>query len=147
METLSHVMIGRIISVMDPEMVQELVKDYAPLSRDKSMVTEIYEAVNALFPEMKEQERTEMFIAVVYRVFVPVSFLPAREIPGEDRRAQQKLPTGIRGIIAKCLDFKHQEEVNRLKHYVEPFIKNARYRAKMKLVTDAVGLTVPNTES
>ena len=134
-------MIGRIISVTDPEMVQELIKDYAPLSMDRTIVPKIYKAVNSLFPEMEEHERMELFIAVVYRVFVPVSFLPAMEIPGEDRRAQQKLPTGIRGMIAECVGFKHQEEVNRLKHYAEPFIKNARYRAKMKLVTDAVGLT------
>jgi hypothetical protein len=142
METLSHTMIGRIIQVMNPDLVNEIVEQYTPLSKDPAMVALAYKTVKIHFPDMDDLDQKLMFIGIVYIIFIPGSFLPPRVCQGQRTvQAQAKLPKGIRNEIARCVGMKYPEEVNRLKHYIEPWTKNPRYRAKMKLVTDAMGLT------
>lgn len=148
MESLSHQMIGRIISVLDPKMVQQVISEYAPLSRDINIVPKVYETVQRLFPEMDEYNRMLMFINMVYRIFIPQSFLPPKHKTNRGHHsAQGKLPTGVRSVIRGCLSLSHDELVNHHKHQAEPFTKNPRYRAKMHLVLEELGLTVQNTIS
>lgn len=146
MDSLSHRSIGRILSVINPELVASLVEQYTPLSKDLSIIPMIYHRVEKHFPEMEAFDRKLLFIACVYRIVIPASFLPALDRPDERcSQAVNKLPPGFRNEVARCAGITHSPDVNRLKGYIDPFMKNPRYRTKVKVITDAVGLT--NTQT
>ncbi|WP_285011272.1 hypothetical protein [Pedobacter faecalis] len=64
-----------------------------------------------------------MLIGAVYQLYQPLSFLSAFEIQGHDRKAVGKLPPGVRDQVALCLNLHHPEEVNRLKSFIEPWMR------------------------
>jgi len=139
---LTHGKIGRIIQALHPEMVREILNDYTPLTADQALIPDLYHAMNGIFPDLQDFDKKVLFIAIVYRCFAPQSFLPPfKEENGKDRIAVGKLPAGVRDKISQCLGFRNSEMSNHYKTFGEAHIKNPRYRAKIKQVTDYLGLT------
>jgi hypothetical protein len=141
---ISQYKLGRIIQALHPEMVKEILNDFTPLTDDLAIIPEMYHAMNGIFPDLEDFDRKVLFIALVYRSFAPQTFLPPilRE-DGKDRLPIGKLPAGVRDKIAQQLGFVNSEMANHYKAYAEAHVKNSRYRAKMKQVTDYLGLTQP----
>jgi len=143
MERLSHKMIGRIIEALDPVMVEGIINEYSPLSENIQIVPKIHERVISLFPDLEEYDRVILFVALVYRIYIPASFL-SKSTHSTRAHSRQKLPAGIRDLAASCIGYRNSEMVNYFKDHADPFVKNPRFRAKMRIVTDALGLTAPS---
>lgn len=111
--------IGRVLFQTDFMKADAILTQYRPMLRKPSYVEQIYNAVQSVFPDESHENRRLIFIATVYQVYQPLSFLEDKT----DRKAQGKLPAGVRDEMARCLEFVNPEMINHHKAYVEPQMK------------------------
>lgn len=96
-----------------------ILTEYRPVLRRTHYVQDIFNVVEDEFSNESSENRRLIFIATVYQLYQPLSFLEDKS----DRRAKGKLPSGVRDEMARCLGFINSEMINHHKAYVEPYMK------------------------
>ena len=143
----AEVYAARILRYTDPGRYEEFVRKASPMLNAKhtSKVRMIYDNTVAIYGSTHgTQEVNDIFIGATYSVFCPVSFIPAHKTDGKDATAVGKLPVGVRDIMAQLMGLKHPEEINRLKGYIEswlrPFYTGSKppFKSKVDAVVDTM---------
>jgi hypothetical protein len=106
--------IGRAFLQMDGQKAADILRKFQPMLCKSKYVEQIFAAVQEQFQDETYENRRLIFIATVYQVYQPLSFL--------DQTAG-KLPAGIRDEMSRCLGFNNPEMVNHFKTFCEPQMK------------------------
>lgn len=104
---------------MDYNKADAILKQFRPLLNKPTFVSKIFEAVQTDFADETPENRRLIFIATTYQAYQPLSFLEDKQ----DKKAQGKLPTGVRDEMARCLSFTNSEMINHFKTFCEPHMK------------------------
>lgn len=111
--------LGRVFMQMDYGKAIDTLKQFRPMLNKPSYVTHIFQAVQTEFENETPENRRLIFIACVYQIYQPLSFLEGKE----DKKAQGKLPTGVRDEMSKCLEFNNPEMTSHFKRFTEAWMK------------------------
>lgn len=111
--------IGRVLSQSNPEMARSIISQFRNTLKNPKYVEEIFKAVQSEFADESDENKRLIFIATVYQLYQPLSYLRRKE----DDKASGKLPIGVRDEMQKCLAFVNPEMINHHKYYVEPQMK------------------------
>lgn len=111
--------IGRVIMQTDYQKSESILQYFKPMLRHTKYVEQIFHSVQSEFSQETSENRRLIFIAVVYQVYQPLSFLENKT----DKRAAGKLPAGVRDEIARCLNFTNSEMANHFKTFTEAQMK------------------------
>lgn len=116
--------VGRVLMHSDYSTAQNILKQFTPMLKKTKFVEQIYAAVQSEFSEESYENRRLIFIATVYQVYQPLSFLPtSKRDDHKTKQAVGKLPAGVRDEMARCLSFNNPEMVNHFKTFAEPQMK------------------------
>lgn len=106
--------IGRVLLQTDHSTADAILSQFRPMLRKTKFVEKIYNEVQNVFINETFENRRLIFIATIYQVYQPLSFLD---------EAAGKLPAGVRDEMARCLGFNNPEMCNHYKQFVEPPMK------------------------
>lgn len=113
------VLIGRVFSQSNPELARTIVSQFRNTLKDPRYVQDIFDQVQEGFSDEDEHNRKLIFIATVYQLYQPLSYLRRKE----DDKASGKLPIGVRDEMQRVLAVNNPETINALKQYTEPTMK------------------------
>jgi hypothetical protein len=111
--------LGRVLMQTEPEKARSIVSQFRNTLKNPKYVCVIHEQVQSVFADEDQEARKLIFIAVVYQLYQPLSYLRRKE----DDKASGKLPTGVRDEMQRCLGVNNPETINALKVYVESPMK------------------------
>lgn len=123
---------AKALSVLHPEIAEELSNRIMPLSTDLSLIQDILIYVDLVHETMDLADKIILFIIVAHKIYDPASLI-GKNI--------SKLPIGIRDEIAKCAGFNSPEMVSHYKKFGIPLLKNPRYRTKVNVI---IGHVLPD---
>ena len=106
--------IGRAFLQMDHKKAADILNQFRPMLGHTKYVEQIFLVVQSQFQNESFENRRLIFIATVYQVYQPLSFLD---------HAAGKLPAGVRDEMSRCLGFNNPEMVNHFKTFCEPQMK------------------------
>ena len=116
--------VGRVVMHSDYSTAQNILRQFTPMLKKAKFVEQIYAAVQSEFSEESYENRRLIFIATVYQVYQPLSFLPtSKRDDQKTKQAAGKLPAGVRDEIARCLGFNNPEMSSHYKQFCEPQMK------------------------
>lgn len=128
------VLVGRVFAQTNPDEAREIVSQFRRMHKDPKHVLWVYNKTNELFAEEPDSSRRDLFVAAVYQIFQPLSYLRRKE----DGKASGKLPVGVREEVQQLLGVNNPETVNSLKSYLEswmlPFAKGVERPFKNKVM-------------
>lgn len=130
----SQEIIGRVFSQSNPEEARTIVSQFRRMHTDPKHVLWVYNKTNELFADESDASRRDLFVAAVYQIYQPLSYLRRKE----DGKASGKLPVGVREEIQAILGVNNPETVNSLKSYLEswmlPFANGVERPFKTKVM-------------
>ena len=111
--------LGRVTMQSDPDRAKAILSQFKNTLRDPKYVCPIHTRVQEVFHDEDAETKKLIFIAVVYQLYQPLSYLRRKE----DDKASGKLPVGVRDEMQRCLGVNNPETINALKTYTEPYLK------------------------
>lgn len=111
--------LGRVFMQMDYGTAMETLKQFRPMLKKSDHVQAIHQAVQEQFCQETPEDRRLIFIASCYQVYQPLSFFEGKE----DKKAQGKLPAGVREEMSRCLEFNNPEMTSHFKRFTEAWMK------------------------
>lgn len=111
--------LGRVFMQMDYSKAIDTLKQFRPMLNKPNHVQDIFQEVQAQFQEETPENRRLIFIACIYQIYQPLSFLEGKE----DKKAQGKLPAGVRDEMSRCLEFNNPEMTSHFKKFTESWMK------------------------
>ncbi|SMC52660.1 hypothetical protein [Pedobacter nyackensis] len=118
-KTETERILGRVFMQMDYGKAIDTLKQFRPMLKAASHVSNIYSEVQEQFLDESPENRRLIFIACVYQIYQPLSFLEGKE----DKKAQGKLPAGVRDEMSRCLEFNNPEMTSHFKKFTESWMK------------------------
>jgi len=128
-ENAKTILIGRAVSVLYPDIVDQILPKITPLSDDLLLMPKILEAIDLKNPEFIIVDKIILFIAVAHKIYHPACLFNQRI---------SKLRVGLRDAMADCLGFVNSEMINHHLTVVYPSLKNPRFQAKMQAIINHV---------
>ena len=135
------VIAGRFIIATRPSEAYEIVQQFLPKAKHPRFVQHIYTDATSLFSDLGVNELRSLFVATVYQLYQPLSFLS--KITDDGERACGKLPQGVRDEMARLAGYQSSEMINYVKEGITPFMKpqpkgtpERPFRQKVMLLVD-----------
>lgn len=113
---------SRYLMSTEPEKARQVIKMFRPTLKSPKLVPEIYRSVQTDFSEDSEDIKRDVFIAATIQLYNPLGFMFSEDEIDHKKKAQGKLPAGVRDEVAKPLGFVNSEMVNHHKRFIEPFM-------------------------
>jgi len=112
------VLVGRVFAQTNPEEARVIVSQFRRMHKDPKHVLWVFNKTQELFAHESDSSKRDLFVAAVYQIFQPLSYLRRKE----DGKASGKLPIGVREEVQKLLGVNNPETVNSLKSYLESWM-------------------------
>lgn len=114
--------IGRVLLQANPEMAREYAVKFRRTLNDPKYVQAIYDQVQSDLASESAEDRKDVFVATVYQLYQPLSFLRCKD-KDKEGKALGKLPVGVRDEMQRCIGANNPETVNAIKSFVEAPMK------------------------
>lgn len=117
--------IGRLASIIMPDLVSEIKSKFTPILKDISHIPEICRRVISTYPQLDQFDRNVLISAAVYSLYSPATLIGA-----------VNAPAGMRKAIADVLGYENGTNINYWQNKASSFIKSERYIKKVQTVTN-----------
>lgn len=118
-----------LMRIYHPEVVREIEREFSPMLKDVKHIPAIFEEVNNQFPELSDNQKTDLFVYCAYEAYAK----PTLVGQGVDRA-----PNGLRQEICKVMNWNHATSVNEVQDRVRVYFKEGSARTAFLPKVNAV---------
>jgi hypothetical protein len=119
----------------NPTLYQETLEKVTPMLIDLKYIQQILNVIRGNYPDLDDTDVKILFVAVVYEIYCPASFIP-KERNGKGPKSAMKAPVGIREEAAKVLGYGNAENVNGWQEISKSYMKVKSFRARVNEIKE-----------